>query len=236
MADCSPPTPTAVLISTAILSLITGYMLGVGSSLGLFPNPFSQSSEARAAAKRTKTSNYDDEEESSEEEVDGVLLDHAPNWANGEAADVRDGLKVVKETKPEWENSTEECKLVLVVRTDLGMTKGTLDPPFSYHTAQQLRAFPRRQNRSAMLSRDASLLQELPAQRPEFANPAALGAARTGKSRAASEVRRGSRDVTGAGDKFGDCGGGYCRCGEDTDCEWESYCVRNWTGAEGSSG
>jgi len=163
MADRGPPTPTAVLISTAILSLITGYMLGVGSSLGLFPNPF-KSSEARAAAKRTKTSNYDDEEESSEEEVDGILLDHAPNWANGEAADVRDGLKVMKkETKPEWENSTEECKLVLVVRTDLGMTKGMLDPPFSYHTAQQLRAFPRRQNRSAMLSRDASLLQELPA-------------------------------------------------------------------------
>jgi peptidyl-tRNA hydrolase, PTH2 family len=126
MADHAPPTSTAVLISTAILSLITGYMLGIGSSLGLFPKPFLQSSEARAASKRTKTSNYDDEEESSEEEVDGILLDHAPNWANGEAADVRDGLKVAKKKeKPEWENSTEECKLVLVVRTDLGMTKGS---------------------------------------------------------------------------------------------------------------
>jgi PTH2 family peptidyl-tRNA hydrolase len=125
MADRAPLTSTALLISTALLSLITGYMLGIGSSLGLFPNPFFQSSEARAASKRTKTSNYDDEEESSEEEVDGILLDHAPNWANGEAADVRDGLKVKKkEERPEWENSTEECKLVLVVRTDLGMTKG----------------------------------------------------------------------------------------------------------------
>lgn len=99
-------------------------MLGVGSSLGLFPNPFRQSA---AAYKKSKTSNYNDEEESSEEQVDGILLDHAPNWANGEAADVRDGLKVKpkeKEEKPEWENNTEECKLVLVVRTDLGMTKG----------------------------------------------------------------------------------------------------------------
>ena len=79
-------------------------MLGIGSSLGLFPNPFHQSPEARAAShKRSKTSNYDDEEESSEEEVDGILLDHAPNWANGEAADVRDGLRVAKkEEKPEW--------------------------------------------------------------------------------------------------------------------------------------
>lgn len=134
MADRSPPTPTAMLISTAILSLIAGYMLGIGSSLGLFPNPFLPPPEKRVAAqKRSKTSNYDDEEETSEEEVDGILLDHAPNWANGEAADVRDGLKVVRneqEEKPQWENSTEECKLVLVVRTDLGMTKGV---PLLFH-------------------------------------------------------------------------------------------------------
>lgn len=136
MADPGPPTSTSVLISTAILSLITGYMLGIGSSLGLFPNPFLQSSEARSVAKRTKTSNYDDEEESSEEEVDGILLDHAPNWANGEAADVRDGLKAAKKAaKPEWEDSTEECKLVLVVRTDLGMTKGI--NPYSSHITQR---------------------------------------------------------------------------------------------------
>jgi len=125
MGDRVPPTSTAVLLSTAILSLITGYMLGIGSSLGLFPNPFVQRPETRAASKRTKTSNYDDEEESSEEEVDGILLDHAPNWANGEAADIRDGLKVMKkDAKPAWETTAEECKLVLVVRTDLGMTKG----------------------------------------------------------------------------------------------------------------
>ncbi len=138
MADRSAPTAMAVLISTAILSLITGYMLGIGSSLGLIPNPFSQSPGASAAAKRTKTSNYDDEEESSEEEVDGILLDHAPNWANGEAADLRDGLKVVKkEAKPAWENSAEECKLVLVVRTDLGMTKGTTSPPIPVSTSRR---------------------------------------------------------------------------------------------------
>lgn len=77
------------------------------------------------ASKRTKTSNYDNEEESSEEEIDGMLLDHAPNWANGEVADLRDGLKAsTKKDQPVWESSTEECKLILVVRTDLGMTKG----------------------------------------------------------------------------------------------------------------
>jgi peptidyl-tRNA hydrolase, PTH2 family len=132
MADRAPPSSTAVIISTVILSLIAGYMLGIGSSLGLFPSPFLQSPEQRAASHKTKTSNYDDEEESSEEEVDGVLLDHAPNWANGEAADMRDGLKASKKEAPEkleWENSSDECKMVLIVRTDLGMTKG---PSVSY--------------------------------------------------------------------------------------------------------
>ncbi len=87
-----------------------------------------------------------------------------------------------------------------------------------------------------MLPRDVGMLQKLPAQRPRLANPAALGAARTGESGATGEVGRGSGDVAGAGNKFGDGGGGYCRCGEDTDCEWESYCLGHWAGAEGSGG
>lgn len=150
MADRPSPTPVAVIIGTAILSLITGYMLGMGSSLGFFQLPFLQSASP-STGPRTRTGNYDDEEESSEEEIDGVLLDHAPNWANGEAADRRDGLRIsdkekrelvkgsvgeggmnekkteekMAEEKPAWADSKEECKMVLVVRTDLGMTKGT---------------------------------------------------------------------------------------------------------------
>jgi peptidyl-tRNA hydrolase, PTH2 family len=116
------PTPTAMLIGTAIISLATGYMLGMGSSLGLIPNPFI-TKPASSSRPRSKTSNYDDEEESSEEEVEGVLLDHAPNWANGEAADRRDGLRI-SAMGQEKSKLEEECKLVLVVRTDLGMTKG----------------------------------------------------------------------------------------------------------------
>jgi PTH2 family peptidyl-tRNA hydrolase len=111
-----------MLIGTAILSLATGYFLGLGSSIGFIPNPFASSSPARSTS-GPKSHNYDDSEESSEEEIEGVLpLDHAPNWANGEAADKRDGLRVSDKKKPEA--VTEDCKLVLVVRTDLGMTKG----------------------------------------------------------------------------------------------------------------
>ena len=126
----------AMLIGTAIISLATGYMLGIGSSIGIIPNPFI--AKPTQAGPKSKTSNYDDEEESSEEEVEGVLLDHAPNWANGEAADRRDGLRMSakEQEKKKWEDSNEECKLVLVVRTDLGMTKGLSLYPL--HSVSQL--------------------------------------------------------------------------------------------------
>ena len=140
MADARPlPTPVSILIGTAIIAGVSGYMLGIASSLGIIPNPF----VARPPVRRG-IHNYDDEEESAEEEVDEGILDHAPNWANGYEADKRDGLRArtgpskegEKKSKkassssagevPEWQNSKEECKLVLVVRTDLGMTKGKI--------------------------------------------------------------------------------------------------------------
>jgi PTH2 family peptidyl-tRNA hydrolase len=127
MADSSSPTPVAMIISTAIVAGLSGYMIGIASSLGFLPIPFQ-----KRTPKARGIDNYDDEEESEEEDIDESILDHAPNWANGIEADKRDGLRAeppkehkrsaVKETK--WEDNGEECKLVLVVRTDLGMTKG----------------------------------------------------------------------------------------------------------------
>jgi peptidyl-tRNA hydrolase, PTH2 family len=127
MADRTPPTPLAMLIGTAVVSLIAGYMLGIASTLGLLPVP--------SLLLRT----HESEVESSAEEIDidNASLDHAPNWVNGEAADRRDGLRPSEPLKtetgparPAWELSSEECKLVLVVRTDLGMTKGICNTIF----------------------------------------------------------------------------------------------------------
>lgn len=125
----APPSSVALLIGTAIIAALSGYMIGIASSLGFLPIPFMpKEPKARGIAY------YDDEEESEMEDIDESILDHAPNWANGLEADKRDGLRATaqpKKTEVEktgWEDSTEECKLVLVVRTDLGMTKG------SYHS------------------------------------------------------------------------------------------------------
>lgn len=212
-----------MLIGTAIIAGVSGYMIGIASSLGLIPNPF----VTREARRRGSISNYDDEEESAEEDIDESILDHAPNWANGLEADKRDGLRAtaagrteakkkeeVAKTGTGWEdsNSNEECKLVLVVRTDLGMTKGlSLSPfPSSIHPSTYLYLFSCRQNRSAMWPRNTSMLQELPAECTEITDPEKMGKTGSGEDCATGEERRRARDPAGYGDEFGACGGGYC--------------------------
>ena len=133
MAERAPPSAVSIVIGTAIIAGISGYMIGIASSLGFFPIPF-----APKAPRERGISNYDDEEESDGTDIDEGVLDHAPNWANGFEADKKDGLRNiakpvqkektskkenVEEKKP-LGNPNEECKLVLIVRTDLGMTKG----------------------------------------------------------------------------------------------------------------
>lgn len=125
MADRLPPSAMAIIIGTSIIAGLSGYMFGIASSLGFFPLPFSKEPRSRGIA------SYDDESESEGTDIDEGVLDHAPNWSNGLEADKRDGLReskkpVAKEVVQNMPlgDSTEECKMVLVVRTDLGMTKG----------------------------------------------------------------------------------------------------------------
>lgn len=177
------PTPVAMLIGTAIVAGITGYMVGIASSLGFLPIPFAP----RTPVKRG-IENYDDEEESAEEDIDEGILDHAPNWANGVEADNRDGLRLrpakteplpaKAKSSPAWEDNKEECKLVLVVRTDLGMTKGPISFPSPFAVFQLISIY--RQNRCTVLPRHPSLLQALPSARPTVCDPPPLGAPGTG--------------------------------------------------------
>lgn len=178
MADRAPPTPLAMIIGTAIISLMFGYMVGMGSSLGIFPNPFNTK-----LPKGRGVEYYDDEEESAEEDVDESILDHAPNWGNGFEADQRDGLRVKpagtnenkkekkvkgkeepqkrqeweageEKTRADWEDKNrEECKLVLVVRTDLNMTKGKIAAQCGHATLACYKNFMRNDPKSPVLRR-----------------------------------------------------------------------------------
>lgn len=135
MSDVKAAIPSAVVLSTSIISLITGFVLGVYAIRGYLIPP---------ELKEERRRQFEDPVESEESDVDedDYLLDHAPNWANGLEADQRQGLRArgpaaggeKKKKKAKKETGgmdpTEECKLVLVVRTDLGMTKGLFSSPF----------------------------------------------------------------------------------------------------------
>ncbi|KAI9777100.1 MAG: hypothetical protein M1839_009056 [Geoglossum umbratile] len=99
------PSTIAIAISTAILAALGGYFVGQATSLGLF-------GEARSKHKTTAVNPRRDEGgEGSETEGEGVI------------------------EKPDgFSTSNEECKLVLVVRTDLGMTKGKIAAQCSHAT------------------------------------------------------------------------------------------------------
>jgi PTH2 family peptidyl-tRNA hydrolase len=111
----------SLVVGTALASFVSGYLLGIYAIRGYFISP---------AWTEERRRNLHDPVESDESDVDDdATLDHAPNWANGRDADRRQGLVVEKPR-----DTGEECKLVLVVRTDLGMTKGKIAAQCSHAT------------------------------------------------------------------------------------------------------
>lgn len=107
MTEKTPPSLVAVAIASGLLGLLAGYFLGQGSSIGLF-----DSSGNPKEVKRSWPNSYDvkvhadssdeaDDEEDEPEEEDGKELRN-------------------------FDDRNEEVKLILAVRTDLGMTKGKI--------------------------------------------------------------------------------------------------------------
>lgn len=108
MAEREPPSLIAVAIASGLFGLVAGYFIGQGSSIGIF-----ESSGGPKDVKKSWPNSYDvkvhadssdeadDEEDEPEDEGDGKELRN-------------------------FDDTNEEVKLVLAVRTDLGMTKGKI--------------------------------------------------------------------------------------------------------------
>ncbi|BDD58285.1 hypothetical protein MPDQ_002579 [Monascus purpureus] len=118
MTTNPPPTTTACVIATAIVAGVTGYFIGQGASLGLFSSSSSSSEQKHAAPKITPHDGDASDEE--EEEYDESESESESDADGGELASFKD--------------NSEEVKLVLVVRTDLGMTKGKIAAQCSHAT------------------------------------------------------------------------------------------------------
>ncbi|KIX05337.1 peptidyl-tRNA hydrolase [Rhinocladiella mackenziei CBS 650.93] len=117
MAEKAPPSLAAVAVSSVILGLLAGYFIGQGSSIGLFGGPNNPSDVKKSWPNSynvkihadSSDDQADDEDEGDEEEGDGKELN-------------------------DFKGSTEEVKLVLAVRTDLGMGKGKIAAQCSHAT------------------------------------------------------------------------------------------------------
>ncbi|KAI1425625.1 PTH2-domain-containing protein [Xylaria sp. FL1777] len=187
---------STTLITTSLVAFFSGFALGIYSIRGYLVPPSLTSARKRRL-------NDPVESEESDVDEDDTILDHAPNWANGAEADIRQGLRTTegeatrrnknkknqkgkevehstdskgdeaeaRSAKREAEtahprqaavnpgnNPNEECKLVLVVRTDLGMTKGKIAAQCSHATLACYKTLSRSATRQPT-SAEAKILQ-----------------------------------------------------------------------------
>jgi hypothetical protein len=205
------PTTASYIFATAIIAGVIGYFAGQGASLGLFsssPATTGRSTSKRATKETHETKNDDlewEEDEDSEEEDDGAEL-------------------------ATFEGINDEVKLVLVVRTDLGMGKGKRFPvAFSSLIKLQIANYApeNRKNRRSMLPCHPRLLQILLLQSPQLAHSQALGKRWTGQSCTAGQD--GGRDVgiTSSSYEPGTLRARDTGCWTDANSQWEqdgSWC------------
>jgi len=133
LQDRPPPTTASIAIACAIIGGITGYFLGQGSAIGVFGG----SSNQKSSHSKTLESDLDEDED---EDEDG-------------SSDEVEEFPIEKQDLSDYANSKEECKLVLVVRTDLGMTKGKIAAQCGHATLSCYKAFLRNSPESPILRR-----------------------------------------------------------------------------------
>ncbi|KAF2639318.1 PTH2-domain-containing protein [Massarina eburnea CBS 473.64] len=128
MQESPSPSTMNIAVACAILAGVTGYFLGQAKSLGLFGgSPISEAPrKERKERKDHKSEESDESDEWSDED------DTAPS---------------------EFPGHSEECKLVLLVRTDLGMTKGKIAAQCGHATLACYKQFLRSAPNSNILRR-----------------------------------------------------------------------------------
>ena len=132
--DRSLPSTTAIAIATAIIAGLGGYFLGQGASIGLFSHN-SSANKTASPAKKSWPNNYDVtvHPDSSDEELMTYLRGGKHDQKSREVTDSEDEENdedIAPGPLNAFEGNREECKLVLCVRTDLGMGKGETNQTF----------------------------------------------------------------------------------------------------------
>jgi peptidyl-tRNA hydrolase, PTH2 family len=120
MADQSQPSTFAVGVACGIIGVTAGYMIGVGESLGF---SLWKNSGKKNGPRESWPNSYDVKihPDSSDEELMASLK---AQEEEDEEDDDSSGDEGPESDLATFAENREECKMVLVVRTDLGMGKG----------------------------------------------------------------------------------------------------------------
>lgn len=121
MSDSAPPSTATTAVAVGLVAVTVGYFLGQGSSIGLFG--ISGKPQQPASKMRSWPNSYDVtiHPDSSDEELMAQQRAGAGTQADDNESDEEcDGNELKN-----FSNTAGEVKLVLAVRTDLGMGKGT---------------------------------------------------------------------------------------------------------------
>jgi len=126
-----PPSATTYAIATVILVVVGGYFVAQGLSLGLFSRSAGSSKESWPNSYDVKVHADSSDEESLSSSDDDDDDDDVNRGEEGEQGELKS-----------FDGNSEECKLVLVVRTDLNMGKGpssssssSFSPSYHLHSA-----------------------------------------------------------------------------------------------------
>lgn len=127
MAESMPPPSTAAIaVAVGLIALTAGYFLGQGSRIGIFS---SSGSSRRSESKKSWPNSYDvtvhpdssDEELMAQQRAGAAAREQSSGSESDDGEDEGDGQELKA-----FPNTGEEVKLVLAVRTDLGMGKGAV--------------------------------------------------------------------------------------------------------------
>ena len=131
MADSGLPPTVAVAVAVGLIAITAGYFLGQASSLGIFHQSGNPSQHSRRAKSWPNSYEVTIHPDSSDED----LMAQQRAGAAAQAEDSESDEEGDGEGLKSFATNTEQVKLVLAVRTDLGMGQGEKRPTTTTHGA-----------------------------------------------------------------------------------------------------
>ncbi|KAI5279949.1 hypothetical protein KEM52_004214 [Ascosphaera acerosa] len=132
LTDRPPATTLSAVVATALIAGVTGYFIGRGASIGIFSRPRTRTRTSKTGEGGRRVDGADDKHAGSER--DAADDDASDDASDDDASDSNDSDEEVIGDLANFDAVHDDVKLVLVVRTDLGMTKGKIAAQCSHAT------------------------------------------------------------------------------------------------------